>query len=356
MFKVEYHLPGTPPATLLPRASVTNAPPIITLIQYDTETFLETRIDNLEELNEKHDPSKINWINIDGLSDVNILRQVGDHFGLHPLALEDVLNTTQRPKIELYDGYFFIITEMLYLDKDGCLIVEQVSMFLGKDYILTIQEEAGHDIFERVRDRLRHGKGFGRKMKADYLAYTLMDAAVDQFFPILESLGDNIEELESQMLEHADRHSLKNLYEVKRLLLQLRRASWPQREIFNNLIRDDSGLISKETQVFLRDCYDHTLQIIDMIESYRDLTAGLMDVYLSSVGLRTNEIMRMLTVISSIFIPLTFVAGVYGMNFDTASPFNMPELKWRFGYPLCLLLMFGIAFGQILFFRRKKWL
>ncbi|MEO6847092.1 MAG: magnesium/cobalt transporter CorA [Chthoniobacterales bacterium] len=355
MFKVEYHLPGTPPATLLPRVSVNNAPPIITLIQYDTDTFLETRIDNIDELNEKYDATKVNWINIDGLSDVELLRKMAQRFGLHPLALEDTLNTTQRPKIELYDTCFFIITEMIYTDKAGDLTVEQLSLFLGKEFLITIQEEAGQDVFERVRDRLRHGQGYGRKMKADYLAYALLDSAVDHFFPILESLGDNIEELEDQMLEHADRNTLKKLYQVKRLLLQLRRASWPQREIFNNLIRDDSGLISKETQVFIRDCYDHITQIIDMIESFRDLTSGLMDVYLSSVGLRTNEIMRLLTVISSIFIPLTFLVGLYGMNF-TDSPYNMPELKWKYGYFMCLGFMLMIALGEILFFKRKKWL
>jgi len=217
--------------------------------------------------------------------------------------------------------------------------------------VLTIQEESEHDVFEQVRSRLRAGRGYARKMKSDYLAYALLDATVDQFYPILESLGESVEKIEAELLRKPSRETPRRLYETKRLLLQLRRTAWPQREIFNTLIRDDSGLVSKETQIFLRDCYDHhTTQIIDILESYRDLAAGLMDIYLSSLSFRTNEIMRVLTVISSIFIPLTFLAGNYGMNFNTEHPWNMPELNWPFGAMAC------IAAGMILFFRRKNWL
>jgi magnesium transporter len=193
-------------------------------------------------------------------------------------------------------------------------------------------------------------------MKADYLAYALLDAMVDHFFPVLESVGDSIEEIEEELLDKPARSSLRKLYEAKRLLLQLRRAAWPQREIFNTLIRDDTGIVGRETQVFLRDCYDHTTQIIDMIESYRDLTAGLMDLYLSSLSFRTNEIMRVLTIVSVIFIPLTFLAGVYGMNFDTEMKWNMPELHWPFGYAYFWAVCVCIVLGMLIFFKRKKWL
>lgn len=355
MIRLRYHLPGTPPATLVSHAPKAG-PSVITLIQYDNETIFEGQFETFEALMERFDASMTNWINVDGLSDVELLRKLSERFKIHPLALEDVLNTTQRPKVEHYHDHFFIVSEMIYEEAKGRIALEQLSIFLGDCFVLTIQEESEHDVFEQVRSRLRAGRGFARKMKADYLAYALLDATVDQFYPILESLGDSIESIEEQLLHKPSRESLHRLYEQKRLLLQLRRTAWPQREIFNTLVRDDSGLILKETQVFLRDCYDHTSQVIDILENFRDLCTGLMDVYLSSLGFRTNEIMRVLTVISSIFIPLTFLVGVYGMNFNTQLPWNMPELNWPFGYVLCLGLMACIAAGMILFFKRKKWL
>jgi magnesium transporter len=354
MIRLRYHSPGTAPATLVspvPKAG----PPLITLIQYNSTRIFESQFEKFEDLMEQFDPSLTNWINVDGLNDVELLRKLGEGFNIHPLALEDVLNTTQRPKVEYYTDHFFIVSEMIYQENQRTTL-EQLSIFLGKSYVLTIQEESEHDVFEQVRSRLRAGRGYARKMKADYLAYALLDATVDQFYPILESLGDSIESVEEELLRKPSRETLRSIYEQKRLLLQLRRTAWPQREIFNALIRDDSGLILKETQVFLRDCYDHTSQVIDILENLRDLASGLMDVYLSSLGYRTNEIMRMLTVISSIFIPLTFLAGVYGMNFNTELPWNMPELNWPFGYLLCLLVMASIAGGMVIFFKRKKWL
>lgn len=354
MIRINYHPPGTPPATLLARG--TSGKPVLTLIQYDEETLFEGQFDTFEELLERFDPSKVNWLNVDGLTDVELLRKIGEKFHIHPLALEDVLNTTQRPKIERFTDHFFIVSEMIYFNEAEELDFEQVSLFLGESFVLTIQEEKGHDVFEQVRTRLRAGRGNSRKMKADYLAYALLDATVDQIFPVLESVGDSIEEVEEELLDRPTRSSLRKLYEAKRLLLQLRRASWPHREIFNVLIRDDTGLVGRETQIFLRDCYDHTTQIIDIIESYRDLTAGLMDLYLSSLGFRTNEIMRVLTVVSVLFIPLTFLAGVYGMNFDTELPLNMPELHWPFGYIFFWGVCLCIVGGMMVFFKRRGWL
>jgi magnesium transporter len=354
MIRLKYHLPGTPPATLVSHAPEAG-PSVITLIQYDSEKIFESQFETFEDLMEQFDPSMTNWINVDGLNDVELLRKLGERFNIHPLALEDVLNTTQRPKVENFEDHFFIVSEMIYQEGER-ITLEQLSIFLGTSFVLTIQEESEHDVFEQVRSRLRAGRGYARKMKADYLAYALLDATVDQFYPLLESLGDSIESIEEELLRKPSRETLRRLYEQKRLLLQLRRTAWPQREIFNALIRDDSGLILKETQVFLRDCYDHTSQVIDILENLRDLSTGLMDVYLSSLGFRTNEIMRVLTVISSIFIPLTFLAGVYGMNFNTEYPWNMPELNWPFGYVLCLALMASIGAGMVIFFKRKKWL
>ncbi len=354
MIRINYHPPGTPPATLLPREDATSS--TITLIQYDTGSILEADFDTFEELLAKFDPAKVNWINIDGLGDVEILRKLGAHFQIHPLALEDVLNTSQRPKVEHFTNHFFIVSEMIYFDEKERLAFEQLSLFLGDSFVITLQEERGHDVFEQVRSRLRAGRGYARRMKADYLAYALLDATVDQIFPVLESIGDSIEGVEEEMLDKPQRATLRRLYESKRLLLQLRRASWPQREIFNTLIRDDTGLIGRETQIFLRDCYDHTTQIIDVIESYRDLTAGLMDLYLSSLGFRTNEIMRILTIVSVLFIPLTFLAGVYGMNFDTDLPLNMPELHWPFGYVYFWGICLVLVIGMLIYFKRRRWL
>jgi len=355
MIRINYKPAGTPPATLQPREG-SRPRATISLIQYDQETILEADFNSFADLVAKIDPKKVNWINIDGLGDIDLLRQLGEQFQIHPLALEDVLNTAQRPKIERFTTHFFIVSEMIYFDAAEELAFEQVSLFLGDHHVITLQEEQGHDVFDHVRERLRSGRGFARKMGADYLAYALLDATVDQIFPVLESVGDSIESVEEELLERPTRGPLKKLYEAKRLLLHLRRAAWPHREIFNTLIRDDTGLICRETQIFLRDCYDHTTQIIDIIESYRDLTAGLMDLYLSSLGFRTNEIMRVLTVVSVMFIPLTFLAGVYGMNFNTDDKWNMPELDWPFGYvafwSLCLLIVGSMA----LFFKRRKWL
>ncbi len=356
MIHFKYHAPGTPPATLVSLGEKENAPIVIQLIQYDRETIFEGCFDTFEELMSRYDPAKVNWINIDGLTDTDLLRKLATRFKIHALALEDVLNTTQRPKVEQYDEHFFIVSEMIYKEEDHRIAVEQLSLFLGEGYVITIQEESQHDVFGTVRNRLRAGRGTARTMKADYLAYALLDATVDQFFPVLEELGDSIEDLEDQLIDRPSRDTVRKLHGIKRLLMQLRRAAWPQREIFSTLIRDESTLIHAETKIYLRDCYDHTTQIIDIMESFRDLAAGLMDFYISSLGFKTNEIMRVLTVISSIFIPLTFVAGIYGMNFDTKSPFNMPELEWPFGYLYCLALMATVAGGMVLFFRRKRWL
>jgi magnesium transporter len=355
MIRFNYKPSGTPPATLNPPPGAASEVRM-GLTQYSGGEFHEREFDSVDDLLGAFRPGMVNWINIDGLGDTGLLKKVAGRFDIHPLAIEDVLNTAQRPKIERFGEHFFIVSEMVYFDRGGELCFEQVSMFLGRDFLLTVQEEPGHDVFEMVRGRLRTGTGYARRMGADYLAYALLDAVVDHLFPVLEQVGDSIEDVEEELLESPRRESLKRLYGAKRLLVALRRAAWPHREIFNAMMRDDTGLVQPATQVFLRDCYDHVTQIIDVIESYRDLGAGLMDLYLTSLGFRTNEIIRVLTIVSVFFIPLTFLAGVYGMNFDTAHPLNMPELRSPFGYigfwTVCVL----IALGMFAFFKHRKWL
>jgi magnesium transporter len=361
MFKTRYAIPGSPPATLTPH-SQTGRAPIVTLVEYDARSLDERQIADVPELLPHLDNRKVTWINIDGLGDVTALTALGEKFHLHPLALEDVLNVGQRPKMEQFDDYLFIIAHMVYRDENEQLCGEQVSMFLGDNFLITVQEEANFDVFNPVRERLRSGVGKIRKAKADYLAYALLDSIVDHYYPVLECLGTGIEEIEEALLERPSRETVLTLHEYKRTLTQLRRFVWPIRDVVNALLHDSSGRIAESTKVFLRDCYDHTVQLMDLVETYRDVTSGLMDLYLSSVGLRTNEIVRVLTVISAIFIPLTFIAGVYGMNFQPDAPahrtlpLNMPELYHPWGYLGVLILMAIIAVAQLVIFWKKKWL
>ncbi len=363
MFKPRRSLPGSAPATLLPHLVDGQAvPPKIQIIEYDNDDLQEREIASLDQLPQHLDSRKVTWINIDGLGDVEAFRKLGEKFKLHPLALEDVLNTGQRPKCEIFPDYLFIVSQMVYHDSKSVICGEQVSMFLGKDFLITIQEEAEYDVFEPVRGRIRSGRGSIRKSKVDYLAYALLDSIIDHYYPVLEALGSAIEDLENDLLDRPSREMVLTLHEYKRNLTQLRRYIWPLRDVVNSLLHDATGFVTSPTKIFLRDCYDHTVQLMDLVESYKDITSGLMELYHSSVGLRTNEVMRVLTVITSIFIPLTFIAGVYGMNFapETPSgeklPLNMPELYLPHGYVDCLILMAVIAVVQLIIFRKMKWL
>jgi magnesium transporter len=352
MFKKRYSRPGASPATL---RAVPDASPavIIKLLEYDQNGCSERILDGVAAIPDCRaaKDGKIRWIEFNGLGDVAALKSLGEKFGLHPLALEDVLNVGQRPKLEIYPGHLFIIAQMIYHDPERYLCGEQVSLFICGDYLISIQEDAELDVFEPVRQRIRGGGGNIRTMKADYLAYALLDAIVDHGFPVLEEIGEALEEIEDAVLTSPGKETIGQLHSLKRALMQLRRFVWPERDVVNSLLHGDSGFIRPETKVYLRDLYDHTVQIMDLIESYRDVVTGLMEMYLSSVGLRTNEIMRVLTVISSIFIPLTFLVGVYGMNFE-----HMPELHTRWGYFALWGVMVAVAVGQLIYFRRKKWL
>lgn len=347
-----FHRPGTAPGTLkAPEKRVEQVR--ITVMDYGPEHLEEKSATRVEQIFAYRDSPTVTWINIEGLHDVATLEALGKHFGFHPLTLEDVLNCGQRPKLEDYGEYHFMIMKSLIAG--DVLETEQISFFLGANYVITLQEVPG-DSFEPVRERIRRGKGLIRKSRPDYLVYALIDALVDEFFPVLEKYGERIETLESELLANPTPETIQEIHRVKRELLLLRRAAWPERDVIAAMQREESDVIRPETQVFLRDCYDHTIQVIDMIETFRDLAAGMLDVYLSSVSNRMNEVMKVLTIISTIFIPLNFIAGVYGMNFHTErSRMNMPELDWRWGYPFALTLMLTVAGLLVFYFRRKRW-
>lgn len=362
MYKLRKPIPGEPPGTLRLSHEEERRKPVITLIEYDRAHLEERLIEDRQELVTHLDNQRVTWINIDGLGDIEVLRLLGTQFNLHPLALEDVLDTTQRPKVEQYDNYLFIVAHMIYRDRHETMCGEQVSMFLGKHFLITLQEEAEFDVFEPVRARIRNVSGSIRKMGPDYLAYALLDSVVDHYYPVLEDVGAKIDVIEEQLVELQPGQSpVGELHGHKRALARIRRFIWPLRDLINVLMHDEGGLVSKPTKVYLRDCYDHTVQLMDLVESYRDVISGLMDLYLSAVGIRTNEIMRVLTVISSVFIPLTFIAGVYGMNFQREVdgkklPWNMPELYSPYGYIACLLFMLAVGVFQFIYFKKKRWL
>jgi len=366
MFKTRYALPGTPPATLTPLAAGEAFPPEISFLEYDATALTERKVASVEELPAPPlSDGKTRWVEFNGLGDLDALKALGAKYGLHPLTLEDVLNMGQRPKMERYDDYLFIVAQMVYRDGDeGKMIGEQVSLFLSKGLLITVQEDPGNDVFEPVRARLRGNNGMIRKAGADYLAYALLDAIVDHCFPILECIGEGLDRLEDDLVARPGTTAVSALHDYRRTLLQLRRIIWPERDLVNAMLHDDSGLISDATKLYLRDCYDHAVRIMDLVESYREIAGGLLELYLTAVGMRTNEIMRVLTVISAIFIPLTFVAGVYGMNFQkekldpavVAYPMNMPELHMPYGYVICVSLMATMAIGMLIFFRRKRWI
>jgi magnesium transporter len=362
MFRIRKPIPGESPGTLRLREEVVRRKPVITLIEYDRANLEERVVENHQELLSRLDNQRVTWINIDGLGDIEVLRSLGTQFNLHPLALEDVLDTTQRPKVEQYDTYLFIVAHMIYRDHADETCGEQVSMFLGKHFLITLQEEPEFDPFEPVRMRIRSGNGSIRKMGPDYLAYALLDSIIDHYYPVLEGVGAKIDSIEDELAQLQPGASpVGELHGHKRALARVRRFIWPVRDLISSLLHEESGLVTKSTKVYLRDCYDHTVQLMDLVESYRDVLSGLMELYLSAVGIRTNEIMRVLTVISSVFIPLTFIAGVYGMNFQhevdgKKLPWNMPELFHPYGYVVCWLVMLAVAIFQIVYFKKKRWL
>jgi magnesium transporter len=323
--------------------------PRIQVIEYGGDHWAAREIRDVEELAVYRDPVHLTWIDVQGLGDVAPLRRIAELFSIHPLALEDAVNAPSRQKAEPYDANHLIVTRMARFDEADELSVEQVVIFVGPRWLITVQERWG-DVFDPVRLRTKSAP-LMRTHGIDYLAYALLDTAIDGFFPVLETLGDEIEELEEAMIEQPRPELVRRLHTVRRALLELRRAIWPQRETVSELIREPSPFFTDAVRTFLRDTHDHAVQIVDVLESYRELAASLMELYLSALSQRTNQIMQMLTVIASVFIPLTFVVGIYGMNFDW-----MPELRWRYGYPAVLVAMLAVAGLMLWYFRRRGWL
>ena len=351
-----HNLPGSVPGTI----AIADAAkfPEISLIDYDREQHHYATNLTPEECADRLTTELVSWVDVGGLGDRLTLEKLARVFHLHPLLLESIVNVPQRPKLEDYQNQLVIIAQMVNYDaKNREVWLEQVSFVLGENYLLTVQEEPQQDCFTPVRDRLAKSKGIIRQQKADYLTYALWDSIIDSYFPVLEVYSERIEELEVLVLSQPTETTLSEIHHIRRELLSLRRAIWPQRDVLNILIRDGHPLLNERVLRYLKDCYDHTIQIIDTIEIYRELASGLMDVYLSAVSNKMNQVMKLLAVISTVFIPLTFVAGVYGMNFNTqVSPWNMPELDWYWGYPLCIVIMLAIAISLIIYFQRLGWL
>ncbi|MBN2316058.1 MAG: magnesium/cobalt transporter CorA [Sedimentisphaerales bacterium] len=347
---------GLPPGTLVYVGERKLETVRITILDYDENTVQERQVDCVEDCFQFKTTPTSTWINIDGLHEVKFIEEIGKHYDLHPLTLEDILHTGQRPKFENLESYLFVVLMMLrYDDESQTVLFEQVSLILGSHYVISFQENVG-DVFDQVRERIRNGKGKIRKMGPDYLMYSLLDAVVDNYFGILEKLGEKIEILEEELVDDPTERTLHHIYNLKREMVFLRKSVWPLRELISGLERSESALIEETTDVYLRDVYDHTIQVIETVESFRDMISGMLDIYLSSISNRMNAVMKVLTIIATIFIPLTFIAGIYGMNFNPeVSPWSMPELNWRYGYAAVWLVMLVVAGLMVLYFKRKKW-
>jgi magnesium transporter len=343
--------PGTRPGTvtILPGAR----PTTMRVMAYDKQLVEEKTIDDPRELQAFLEKWPVVWVDVVGLGSEDVLRALAEVFHIHPLALEDVVHVYQRAKVETYDENVYIVLRIP--DPSNEQLTEQLSIFLGHNYVVTFQERPG-DCFDLVRAGVRHPQSVTRQAKPDYLAYRLIDAAIDAYFPVLETTGDHLDKLDDSGA--ADTHqAFAELHAVRRELLLLRRAIWPLRDAIGELRSEVTPFITDTTRLYLRDCYDHAVQLIDLLESYRDIAGDVRDFYLSTISNRMNEIMKTLTVIATIFLPLSFIAGVYGMNFKTeVSPWNMPELNWRYGYPFSLALMGGVALGMLYYFKRRGWL
>ena len=342
---------GLPPGTLVHVGEGKDEKVKITIIDYDEKHFEERKVKKVEECLPFKDKPTVTWINIDGIHQVDIIEAIGKHFGVHPLVLEDIVNTGQRPKMEDFGNYLFVVLKMIYYDeKEDEIKTEQVSLLISQNFVISFQEREG-DVFNSIRERIRGSKGRIRKMGADYLAYALMDSVVDNYFVIIEKVGEKLEGMEEELVKNTTPETLQAIHSLKRNMIFLRKSVWPLREVIGGLERGESKLVQESTQIYFRDVYDHTIQVMDAIETSRDMLSGMLDIYLSSVSNRMNEVMKVLTIIATIFIPLTFIAGIYGMNFQ-----NMPELSWRWGYFAVLLVMVAIGISMLGYFRRKKWL
>lgn len=345
---------GLPPGSLVYTGDKKLEKVKITIVDYNEEHFEEKEVKTIEECLPFKDLSTVTWINIEGVHDIEIIQKIGNFFELHPLLLEDILNTDQRPKMEVYGDRIYIVFKALhYKDKNNNngLDTEQISLILGPNFVISFQEEVEGDDFKPVRERVRNDKCVLRKMKADYLAYTLIDTIVDNYFVILEKIGEKIESIETELVTDPDQRTLKAVHSLKREMIFIRKSVWPLREVMSSLAQAGLTLIHESTRIYLRDVYDHVAQALDMIETYRDMTSGMIDIYLSGNSNKLNEVMKVLTIIATIFIPLTFITGLYGMNFK-----HMPELDWKWGYPLIWVVIISVGTSMLAFFKGKKWM
>ena len=339
---------GSRPGTLV--ISQDSPPPKIHVMHFTPDEVVEEDVTDVETLRAAHEKNAKTWVDVQGFGDEKLIRRVAKIFSLHPLAVEDIVNLPQRPKAEPYDEQMLIIVRMVSLDGPANFVMEQVSIVLGKDYVLTFQEQYG-DVLDPVRERIRSGKGPIRKEGADYTAYAIFDTIVDGYYPVMEEIGNYLEQLELAVVENPTPQLLSQLNKTRNQLTNLRRAIWPQREVANRLVRDEHPLIEPNVRIYLRDTYDHCVQSSEVVEMYREMVTGLMNTYLSSVANRTNEVMKVLTIVATIFIPLTFLAGIYGMNFE-----HMPELHNKWAYPMIWVAMVSLGLGMLSFFWRKGWI
>ena len=343
------HNVGAPPGTIIYTGEDKSDRIKISLIEYNESEFIEQEFYDLSECISHLKPELVKWINVEGVHKTEVLEKIGKLYDIHPLTLEDIAHVDQRPKFEDYDNYVVAIMKMIRFEAK--VSAEQLSIVLFNNLVISFQEPHGGDAFDIIRNRLRQAKGRIRKCGADYLAYALMDAVVDCYFHAIEKIGDIVENIEEDIIANAGKESLLKLYELKREMIFLRKQVWPMRDMISNMVRSETKLINPSTDIYLRDLQDHVTRIIDTVETYRDLLSGIMDIYLSTNANKMNEVMKVLTIMSSIFIPVTFVAGVYGMNFD-----DMPELKSPYGYAAIWGVMLTIMIGLIIYFRRKKWM
>ena len=342
---------GLPSGTLVYTGEKRDEQVKIHVIDFDEANFQEIELVSVDACIPYRDKPTVTWINVDGVHNVPLLEKIGDCFGLHRLVMEDIMNTDQRPKMEDYGEYLYIVFKMLSSGGGGETITEQISLILGANFVISFQEGVEGDVFNLIRERIRNSKGRIRKMGADYLAYSLLDAVVDNYFVILEKFGDKIESIETELIGKPTQMTVQRIYQLKREMIFLHNAVWPLREVVSGIGKNESSLVKESTAPYLRDVYDHVIHIIDSVDIYREMLSSMLDMYLSSVSNRLNEVMKVLTVISLIFMPITFIAGVYGMNLK-----YMPELEWHWGYPAALLVMFAISLLMVFYFKRKKWL
>lgn len=344
--------PGSPPGTLIVHSGAKETR--VRILAYGPEGIREDRPAPDADITAHSGQLPVTWIQISGLADVRLIEKIGAQFGIHSLAQEDIVNVHQRPKAETFKDKVFVVCRAITVN--GSEDTEQVSLILGDGYVISFHE-SHTDCLDPLRERIRDGKGRIRQLSADYLAYSIIDTLIDAYFPVLEAAGETLDDLEDLVIARPEPWQVEDIHDLKRRLIHLRRCIWPMRDMANALIRDENPLITKDTRIYLRDCYDHLVQLMDIVETDRETVSSLLEVYLSSLSARMNEIMKVLTIIATIFIPLGFFAGLWGMNFDrAASPFNMPELGWRYGYPAALAIMAAIALGLVYYFKRKGWM